>query len=90
MKRAGVTKPLNPIGIGHCGPTLVARERGAAAPLPLADAHRRGALVPALQRTGLGLRLANLATRADRDGDVYIVNGQKTWTSLAQNAKFGS
>ena len=23
MRRAGVTKPLNPIGIGHCGPILV-------------------------------------------------------------------
>ena len=47
----------NPIGIGHCGPILVALgQRGAEAALPLADAHRRGAVVPALQRAGRGLR----------------------------------
>src|SRR5205085_6466434 len=30
--------------------------------------------------------LASLKTTAVRDGDHYIVNGQKTWTTLAQHA----
>ena len=43
-------------------------------------------MVPGLFRAGFGLRLASLKTKAERKGDKYIVNGQKTWTTLAQHA----
>ena len=90
MRRAGVTKPLNPIGIGHCGPVLVVHG---------SDEQQQRYLPPMLRGEELwcqlfsepeaGSDLANLSTRAVRDGDVFVVNGQKIWTSLAMVAKFG-
>jgi alkylation response protein AidB-like acyl-CoA dehydrogenase len=37
---------------------------------------------------GAGSDLASLKTRAVREGDHYIVNGQKTWTTLGQHANW--
>jgi len=38
---------------------------------------------------GAGSDLASLKTKAVREGDYYIVNGQKTWTTLGQYADWG-
>lgn len=90
FKRAGISRPMNPIGIGHCGPIIL---------LHGTDEQRRTYLPGMLaaeemwcqlfSEPGAGSDLANLSTRAERDGDVFVVNGQKIWTSLATVAKYG-
>lgn len=76
-----------PFGLSMLGPVLI--EYGSAAQ----KAHYLPRILDGTDwwcqgysEPGAGSDLAQLRTRAVRDGDDYVINGQKTWTTLAQHA----
>ena len=90
LHRAKVRRPTNPIGIGWAGPTILfagTPEQHARYLMSLLSGEEFWCQL--FSEPGAGSDLANLGTRAVRDGDEFIVNGQKIWTSGAQYAKFG-
>jgi alkylation response protein AidB-like acyl-CoA dehydrogenase len=81
---------LNPIGIGMAAPVLVAHGTP--------EMHERflrriftaeDVWCQMFSEPSSGSDVASLATRAVRDGDEWIVNGQKVWTTLAHVSNWG-
>jgi alkylation response protein AidB-like acyl-CoA dehydrogenase len=78
------------IGLGMVAPTILAHGTPAAKQRWLRALWRGDAIACQLfSEPAAGSDLASLQTRAERDGDEWILNGQKVWTSGAQFSDVG-
>jgi pimeloyl-CoA dehydrogenase large subunit len=86
MQQANVPSPL-PFNVSMVGPVIATfgNERQKRAFLPKI-ANIDIWFCQGFSEPGSGSDLASLRTSAKREGDHYLVNGQKTWTTLAQYA----
>jgi len=88
MARAKVPNPINVIGLGMAGPTIIAhgteeqKQRYLSKILSAEEIWCQGFSEP-----GAGSDLGGLRSSAVEDGDSYVINGQKVWTSLAHLAQ---
>ncbi len=87
LDRAGAPGSLNPIGMANIAPAI----------MTWGSAEQQREMLPRMRRGDdiwcqgfsepeAGSDLASLRTTAARDGDHYVVSGQKVWTTLAQSA----
>ncbi|WP_205387752.1 acyl-CoA dehydrogenase family protein [Pseudosulfitobacter sp. DSM 107133] len=87
MRKMGARVPLQSFGIWMLGPALLAfgsHEQKLQYLPPIARGEVRWC--QGYSEPGAGSDLASVQTKAESDGDHYIVNGQKIWTSYADKA----
>ncbi|HWF17355.1 MAG TPA: acyl-CoA dehydrogenase family protein [Acidimicrobiales bacterium] len=87
---APVAGMRNPIGYGMCAPTICTHgtpEQKARYLRPLFSNEEIWCQL--FSEPGAGSDVAGLSTRAERDGEEWMLNGQKVWTTLAHISSFG-
>ena len=84
MTRINARSPLTGRGVNYIGPTILefGTDEQKARWLPVC-ARGEGAWAMGYSEPGAGSDLASLSTRAVKEGDHYVINGRKTWTSDA-------
>lgn len=89
LKRLNARTPLTGRGVNYIGPTILelGSDTQKARWLP-GIARGEGGWAMGYSEPGAGSDLASLSTRAVLDGDNYVLNGRKTWTSDALDCDY--
>jgi len=90
FSKSRVKRPVNMIGIGWAGPTILfagTAEQKERYLFPMLAGEEVWCQL--FSEPDHGSDLANMSTRAVRDGETYVVNGSKIWSSGAHNSQFG-
>ena len=90
LDRYKVARPFNIIGLGMGGPTLIQwGTEEQKRQLLRGIATNEEIWCQLFSEPGAGSDVAGLSTRAVRDGDEWVVTGQKVWTTLAHLSRWG-
>jgi alkylation response protein AidB-like acyl-CoA dehydrogenase len=90
LARAGAVGTPTGVGMGLAAPTILEHgspELKARLLRPILTGEHTWCQL--FSEPGSGSDLAGLTTRAERDGDEWVVNGQKVWNTSAHHAEFG-
>jgi alkylation response protein AidB-like acyl-CoA dehydrogenase len=89
LKRIDARTPLTGRGVNYIGPTILelGTDDQKARWLP-GIARGEGGWAMGYSEPGAGSDLASLSTRATLQGDHYVINGRKTWTSDAMDCDY--
>ena len=89
LTKAGVPRTTNPQGLGIVAPSILdygSEEQIRDYAMPILRGEKSACL--GMSEPGAGSDLASLSTRAVLDGDRIVIDGQKVWTSGANDADF--
>ena len=79
----------NPIGYGMCAPAVEVHGSDEQKKMLRSLFSNEHIWCQMFSEPGAGSDVASLAMRAERDGDEWLLNGQKVWTTLAHISSYG-
>ena len=89
LNRIRAPYSTNPVGMDLVGPVILRHGTDSQKTMLYRIASHQDTWCELFSEPGAGSDLAGLSTRAVRDGDEWVIEGQKLWSSLAHESRWG-